>query len=66
MKTELKARIDSLKGEIDAADPSERNLLVEKLEQAVLTLESLGGRAPGWAKSLVDEMVEDQFDNMPI
>ncbi|MCT4558624.1 MAG: hypothetical protein N4A61_11290 [Pelagimonas sp.] len=66
MNEALRNRIDALKAEIAEASGDARDELLDRLEEAVLTLESHGGRAPGWAKSMVDEHVEDQFDNMPI
>ncbi|CUH82653.1 hypothetical protein [Tropicibacter naphthalenivorans] len=68
--TDLEERINDLHEQILAAADTQREELLDHLEQAVLTLESKGLPAPHWAKDFlaarIDRDVEDQFDNMPL
>lgn len=66
MAEDLKTRLEELRLEIEAAPKGHRMLLLERLEQLVMSLETRGSRAPGWAKALIDQSVEDRFDNMPV
>jgi len=70
MTEELKARITALRDEIDQVDGAARAEVMAHLEQAVTALEAKGAAVPDWARARIaasmDELVEAQFDNMPV
>lgn len=69
MTKELKARLTTLREDLDHSHGAAHEVHLDHLEEVVLLLETKGEVAPGWAKdrlaARIDEQVEDQFDNMP-
>ncbi|WGW03780.1 hypothetical protein [Tropicibacter oceani] len=70
MTNELKKRLAELEAELVTSTPAQREELMAHLEEVVTALEDKGVETPQWAKSRlndrIDEDVEDQFDNMPL